>query len=248
MNPTAQCSCMVPHCSPADPNLFNNNIRLETDSDNDNIFRSLSDIQSIPFLQQQGSPTTCQFTPLLLCHEESSASSKTKSTETRLDISRGIPGALKTNKLGQNHRRTRSATYERRRRNRIREKLKALGELIPHSHKVRASMMSNMGGGALCQASSMSAAHYFCPVMPMDPTSATRMFSTSQYVGALMVPPPSVHPHFQLHPSSLPATAQFRQPFIFSLPLLGAAISTPLSTASSYQGQSTTSRKQKRRL
>ncbi|XP_048228584.1 transcription factor LRL2-like isoform X6 [Ricinus communis] len=138
MNPTAQCSCMVPHCSPADPNLFNNNIRLETDSDNDNIFRSLSDIQSIPFLQQQGSPTTCQFTPLLLCHEESSASSKTKSTETRLifqDISRGIPGALKTNKLGQNHRRTRSATYERRRRNRIREKLKALGELIPHSHK-----------------------------------------------------------------------------------------------------------------
>ncbi|EEF36068.1 conserved hypothetical protein [Ricinus communis] len=263
MNPQRQCSCMLSDCSPADPNLCNT-VKLETDTDSfDDIFGSLSDIQSISY-PQQASPTTDQFSTIL-CIEASSASTERNSTETPdddyrrctldlplnlWDLGRGIPRELKENKHDQN----KKAMLEKKRRNRIRDKLKALGELIPNCHKqdtasilvhaidyirslqlqiyVRHSLrgllfnkvplngkslsyflvkkMSNMNGGAICQALCMSAVPYTCPVMPTNPT-AMEMFNTCQFNGLQQM-----SPHLLFPP----------QPFLCSLPVLGPATST----------------------
>ncbi|EEF35401.1 transcription factor ALC [Ricinus communis] len=243
---------------------------METDSSLD-IFGSLSEIQSLPYLHQ-ASPTNTnhdQFLPIL-CGEKSSASSKRKSIETHddhYDDIGGISGEPRRNKNHRNRKRISADMrniYERRRRDRIRDKMKSLRELIPHCHKqdrasmlddainylkalkLHVEMLANMGGrGALCQApSSPAATPYFCPVIQTNSTSEMRMFSTSLDCQA---PPPSFGLHLQLQPSSLPAPPPLQQisPLLLfpRLPLLGAATSTPLLIASSSHGHSATSQK-----
>eukprot|EP00257_Ricinus_communis_P020348 XP_015579556.1 uncharacterized protein LOC8271500 [Ricinus communis] len=221
---------------------------METDSSLD-IFGSLSEIQSLPYLHQ-ASPTNTnhdQFLPIL-CGEKSSASSKRKSIETHDDHYDDIGGISGEPRRNKNHRNRKRISADMRNIYERQDRASMLDDAINYlkALKLHVEMLANMGGrGALCQApSSPAATPYFCPVIQTNSTSEMRMFSTSLDCQA---PPPSFGLHLQLQPSSLPAPPPLQQisPLLLfpRLPLLGAATSTPLLIASSSHGHSATSQK-----
>ncbi|EEF36067.1 conserved hypothetical protein [Ricinus communis] len=194
----------------------------------DDSFGSSASLHSFPHLKQASS--TIQLSPI------STARIKRKFPETldhHYDIGE-ISGEVWRNQYNRNTKRMLS-TYTH-----------AISERVN-------PILSNMGGGAMYQAPCMFPGPYFYPVMPTNPTPRMGIFSTCQYGCVPMAVFPSYHLHLHLHlqPSSLAAAAATRLqqmsadfPFLRQ-PLLGAATSgTPLPTASSHQGLSTSQKQE----